>query len=79
MGRYDPLQHHRRSTRLRGYNYALPGVYFVTVCVHRSLEALGTLIETKARVHYRFCGHIAATEWELLPTSMPTLLWMSMS
>ena len=29
---YDPNQHHRRSIRLRGYDYAQPGAYFVTIC-----------------------------------------------
>ncbi len=29
---YDPAKHHRRSIRLRGYDYAQIGWYFVTVC-----------------------------------------------
>jgi len=29
---YDPEVHHRRSVRLRGYNYAEGGAYFVTIC-----------------------------------------------
>jgi putative transposase len=29
---YDPEKHHRHSTRLRGYDYRLPGAYFVTIC-----------------------------------------------
>ena len=31
---YDPLRHHRRSIRLRGYDYTGPGWYFVTLCTH---------------------------------------------
>jgi hypothetical protein len=33
MGRatFDPDKHHRRSIRLRGYDYAQAGAYFVTV------------------------------------------------
>lgn len=64
--RYDPLKHHRRSTRLRGFDYTLPGTYFITVCVHGGIEALGTLIEDEARVRYRWCGNIVAVEWEQL-------------
>lgn len=34
--RYDPQRHHRRSIRLKGYDYTQPGAYFVTiVCQHR--------------------------------------------
>ena len=31
--RYDPDVHHRQSIRLRGYDYAREGAYFVTLCV----------------------------------------------
>ena len=30
---YDPERHHRRSIRLKGYDYAHVGAYFVTICV----------------------------------------------
>lgn len=34
--RYDPQRHHRRSIRLKGYDYAQAGAYFVTlVCQQR--------------------------------------------
>ena len=29
---YDPEKHHRRSPRLKGYDYSQPGAYFVTIC-----------------------------------------------
>src|SRR5262245_27804958 len=29
---YNPDIHHRRSIRLRGYDYAQAGAYFVTIC-----------------------------------------------
>ena len=31
---YDPNRHHRRSIRLRGYDYRRPGAYFVTICTY---------------------------------------------
>ncbi len=30
---YDPKLHHRSSIRLKGYDYSLEGLYFVTICV----------------------------------------------
>ncbi|GBE26434.1 hypothetical protein BMS3Bbin03_00347 [bacterium BMS3Bbin03] len=33
--KYDPDRHHRRSIRLKGYDYSQPGWYFVTVCVQK--------------------------------------------
>ncbi len=32
---YDPNKHHRRSIRLKGYDYSQAGAYFVTMCVQR--------------------------------------------
>ena len=30
--KYDPTKHHRRSIRLKGYDYHMTGAYFVTIC-----------------------------------------------
>jgi REP element-mobilizing transposase RayT len=42
---YDPEKHHRRSIRLRGYDYRLPGAYFVTICSYRWRCLFGEVIE----------------------------------
>ena len=31
---YNPTIHHRRSIRLKGYDYSQAGLYFVTICVN---------------------------------------------
>jgi REP element-mobilizing transposase RayT len=35
----NPVKHHRRSLRLKGFDYSQPGTYFITVCV-RNRECL---------------------------------------
>jgi hypothetical protein len=30
---YEPQKHHRRSIRLKGYDYTQAGAYFVTLCI----------------------------------------------
>jgi REP element-mobilizing transposase RayT len=40
---YDPDRHHRRSIRLRGYDYTQPGAYFVTICAHERRCLFGAL------------------------------------
>ena len=42
---YDPDKHHRRSIRLPQYDYAQPGVYFVTICTHKHECVLGDVID----------------------------------
>ena len=32
--KYNPDIHHRRSIRLKGYDYSQAGAYFVTICTH---------------------------------------------
>ncbi|MDR2145385.1 MAG: transposase [Tannerella sp.] len=32
--KYNPNIHHRRSIRLKGYDYSLAGLYFITICVN---------------------------------------------
>jgi putative transposase len=42
--RYDPDRHHRRSVRLKGWNYGGSGVYFVTVCTYRRRCLFGDVV-----------------------------------
>ena len=39
--RFDPKKHHRRSIRLKGYDYSQSGAYFVTICTYKKLCLLG--------------------------------------
>jgi putative transposase len=32
---YNPNIHHRKSIRLKGYDYSMTGFYFITICVDR--------------------------------------------
>ena len=34
---YDPFKHHRRSIRLKGWDYTTPAAYFVTICTYQRL------------------------------------------
>jgi putative transposase len=41
--KFDPLIHHRRSIRLRGYDYSRPGRYFITICCQGRECRFGTI------------------------------------
>lgn len=43
MDKYNPKKHHRRSIRLRGYDYSQAGLYFITLCVQDRLCLLGEI------------------------------------
>jgi putative transposase len=58
---FDPKRHHRRSIRLKGYDYSQPGAYFLTICTYRSVDLFGRV--KKGRVVKSQHGKIAADEW----------------
>lgn len=41
--KYDPQIHHRRSIRLKGYDYSKAGRYFVTICCHDRMCRFGRI------------------------------------
>ncbi len=45
MAGYDPRRHHRRSIRLRGYDYSQCGLYFVTLCIQHRAWMLGQVTD----------------------------------
>lgn len=42
---YDPHIHHRRSIRLKGYDYSQQGLYFVTGCVQGRVCLFGDIVD----------------------------------
>jgi putative transposase len=42
---YDPAKHHRRSIRLRGYDYRQAGAYFVTICTVKRQCIFGRVVD----------------------------------
>ena len=45
--KYNPNIHHRRSIRLKGYDYSQPGSYFVTICIWKKECLLGYIYKHK--------------------------------
>lgn len=68
---YNPDIHHRRSIRLRNFDYASAGAYFVTICA-QGRECLfgevvdGTMVANDA-------GGLVESVWHLLPERFPAI------
>ncbi len=58
-------QHHRRSIRLKDYDYSQEGAYFVTICTHGKKCILGHII--RGRVELSPIGHSASEYWLQIP------------
>ena len=59
---YNPDTHHRRSSRLPGYDYTLPGAYFVTLVCHERECLFGDIRDGEVRLNA--FGQVVAEEWE---------------
>lgn len=58
---YNPLIHHRRSIRLKGYDYAKEGLYFITMVCERRTNRFGNIENGKMQLNEY--GQIAYDEW----------------
>ena len=61
---YDPERHHRRSIRLKGYDYAQAGAYFVTICTQDRACLFGDVVDGKMRLND--AGRMVAESWQWL-------------
>lgn len=57
----DPARHHRRSIRLKGYDYSKPGAYFVTVRTKDRESLLGEVAD--GQMVRNEIGEIVQEEW----------------
>ena len=63
--RYDPDRHHRRSIRLKGYDYSQPGYYYVTICTQDRKKLFGEIDDAIMRLND--AGQMIDQEWNQIP------------
>jgi REP element-mobilizing transposase RayT len=69
---YDPSRHHRRSIRLRGYDYAGGGAYYVTICTLKKEFAFGEVVEGEMLLNEP--GRLMEMAWHSLPNRFTSLV-----
>jgi REP element-mobilizing transposase RayT len=67
---YDPDRHHRRSIRLRGYDYTLAGAYFVTICAQQRVCLFGAEADPTVLTP---AGRMVGEWWTALAQRFPTV------
>ncbi len=63
--KYNPDKHHRRSIRLKGYDYAQPGAYFITICTQNRACLFGEIVDGEMMLND--AGRMVDNEWLILP------------
>jgi putative transposase len=61
MNKYNPHIHHRKSIRLKGYDYSQAGLYFITICCQDRICRFGNVVNGKMILNAY--GIIAFNEW----------------
>ncbi len=68
---FNPDIHHRRSIRLKNYDYSQAGVYFVTICAFQRECLFGEIIQ--GEMHLNTMGLKVVECWQRLADHFPHL------
>ena len=66
---YNLQKHHRRSIRLKGYDYSQAGLYFITICCQDRICRFGHIKNSEMVLNE--LGMVAYNEWAKLPERFP--------
>jgi len=70
--RYNPAIHHRRSIRLKGYDYTQAGAYFLTICTHNRKCLFGEIVDGVMRLND--AGVMVEQCWHAIPEHFPYIV-----
>ena len=63
--KFDPEKHHRRSIRLKGYDYSQSGYYYVTISSQNRECFFGEIIDSE--IFLNKCGKMIENVWKEIP------------
>ena len=74
--KYNPNIHHRRSIRLKGYDYSQAGLYFITICCQDRACLFGKIVNgeiVNGEIVLNAYGIIVYNEWLKTPEIRPNV------
>ncbi len=66
---YNPDENDRKTIRLKGYDYAQNGAYFVTICIKNKECISGEILD--GGILLNDAGEMIQTVWNALPEHYP--------
>ena len=69
--KFDPQKHRRRSIRLKEYDYAQPGGYFVTIVTYQRDCLFGEILNEEIKLNEY--GRIVNECWRAIPNHFPNV------
>jgi REP element-mobilizing transposase RayT len=67
--KFNPQKHHRRSIRLKGYDYSQSGAYFITIVTYQRDFLFGKIVNKEMQLSDY--GRIADECWRAIPDHFP--------
>lgn len=68
---YNPEIHHRKTIRLKSYDYSQAGAYFITICTKQKQCIFGDIKNGEMR--FNALGSIADKYWQEIPEHFPNV------
>lgn len=74
--KYNPDFHHRRSVRLKEYDYSKAGLYFITICCYKRECFFGEILKTGREqiMSLNKSGSLVKTCWLEIPLHFPAVV-----
>ncbi|MFZ4545501.1 MAG: transposase [Saprospiraceae bacterium] len=69
---YNPKVHNRKSTRIQGYDYSLPGLYLITISCQNKQCLFGHI--EKGKMILNNSGKMANASWLAIPEHYPNTI-----
>ena len=69
--KFDPQKHHRKSIRLKGFDYSSAGVYYVTIVTQGRECLFGEIIN--GEMYLNEYGEIVQKWWDEIPIHFPNV------
>jgi putative transposase len=69
--RFDTQKHHRRSIRIKGYDYSSEGAYFVTIVTQGREFLFGEIVD--GEMHVNEYGEVVQKWWDEIPNHFPNV------
>jgi REP element-mobilizing transposase RayT len=69
--KFDPQKHHRKSIRIKGYDYSSEGAYFVTIVTQGRAFLFGEIVD--GEMHLNEYGEIVQKWWDEIPNHFPNV------
>ncbi len=70
--KFNPNIYHRKSIRLKNYDYSQAGLYFITICTENRYCLFGTIQDNNMALNN--AGNMIASHWRELPNRFPAVV-----